>query len=162
MRPKRRTTQSSSETSGRFPERADLLGGPVGEDAGRGCEAQSRQGVTRSQRVIDVASAKQDLARARHIDQFVAHEPPDEGRDLFVVREEAVTAEVEPKLAEAFGARETADDRAGLENERFASRGRQFEGRRQTGEPPAKNENGRPSRWSDCGPESGKGWTCGG
>ena len=32
------------------------------------------------QRVIDVAPAQQDLARARHVDELVAHEPPRRGR----------------------------------------------------------------------------------
>ena len=47
----------------------------------------------------------------------------DEVGDLPVVREEAVAAEVEAELAEDLRARETADDRAGLEDERLAPGG---------------------------------------
>ena len=79
--------------------------------------------MTRPQRVVDVAAAQQDLARARHVDEFVAHEPRDEVGDLPVVREEAVAAEVEAELAEDLGAGETADGGAGLEDERLAARG---------------------------------------
>ena len=39
------------------------------------------------------------------------------------MREEAVAAEVEAELAEDLGAREAADDRAGLEDERLAAGG---------------------------------------